>query len=132
VAYRQLRHEAAPTPPPSPPLAGTGGGVYVVECVCGNVGLVHFPTIAVGHGPGTHLAGLYNMRWLPLALTTLRQALAAFVSRAVNSVSVVCYETCGFQSQVDIKLILCAVLYFVKTIYILCLCVIYFWHQDAS
>ena len=65
VAWRQLRHEAAPTGPPPPRrpairLAGTGGGVCV--CMCGNVVLVHFPTIAVGHGPGTHLAGLYNRR----------------------------------------------------------------------
>jgi hypothetical protein len=61
-------------------------------CVCGNVVLVHFPTIVVGHGPGTHLAGLYNRRWLPPAVTILRQALAEFVSRGVgsHSASVVC------------------------------------------
>ena len=66
VAWRQLRHEAAPTaPPPPPPLTSywhrwrcVCSGVCV--CMCGNVVLVHFPTIAVGHGPGTHLACLYN------------------------------------------------------------------------
>lgn len=73
--------------------------MYVVECVCGNVVLVHFPTIVVGHGPGTHLAGLYNRRWLPLAVTTLRQAVVVLGPYAVSSVgfAVVCYETWTIQ-----------------------------------
>jgi hypothetical protein len=83
VAQIQLQHGAVLLQLPL--LTGTGGGVYVVECVCGNVVLVHFPTIVVCHGPGTHLAGLYNRRWLPLAVTILCQALLEEGSHVLGS-----------------------------------------------
>jgi hypothetical protein len=99
--------------------------------VCGNVVLVHFPTIVVGHGPGTHLAGLYNRRWLPLAVTISRQALVEFVSRGVGSDSAKCRVlTRLVEFTTTFKHFVCSVVRILKTRLVLCLCVLSF--QDAA